>query len=364
MKLKDVTILVETHRGSNTGRTRLHRLFILSCRAFLGLFAAGALTFLVIFVTNLVDYRQLVELEYIDGRQQYELDVLDNRLDHLLVRVGELEPVNDNLRLYHGFRPSRLEAPGIGGPEIGAMLAAGEYFRVDLMHVGAVIARQRDQLNDLVTLNEQRVDYLSRIPSINPLPYSLNISGFAYRRCPITRRWEFHNGVDLVPRGNNKIVAAADGTVVVARHAGAYGLLVRIDHGYGYQTRYAHCRQIFVQPGDFVRRGEVIALVGATGRATGVHIHYEVLHEGINVDPEKYILADHEPINTNLTTPYFVPAPEEDDEGQELRLAEFYTTRVFEEDLLLDIGLLELQMNPALDDPLFSPFESDESFDD
>lgn len=357
MKLNDVTLLVEHHRGANIRRSRLGRFFIVGIFSLLGLILLGGITFVIVFLTNLVDYHQLTTLEYVDERQQEEYDALEGRLNELVSHVDQLEPVNDNLRLIHGFEAGLIDDVGIGGPELGAALAAGERYRVDLMHAEAVIGRQRSQLRDLIELNEQRVDYLAGIPSINPLPYARNCSGFGYRRSPITGGTEFHNGVDLVPQGNGKIIAAADGRVVIARSAGAYGLLVRIDHGYGYQTRYGHCRLLYVQPGDYVKRGEVIALVGCTGRSTGTHLHYEVLHDGINVDPELYILGEHEPVQTYRSLSYQAP---KQDEELDLRVAEFSTTPVEEDDLLLDIGRIEHEMNPALDDPLLYDKVADE----
>jgi len=351
MKLSDVTVLVEHHRGADVGRSRLGKALVVIIGGLLSLAVLGAITFVVVYFSQLVDFHQLSELEYLDSRQREELAELELHLEELLARAEEFEPVNDTLRLYHGFDPGLGEGVGIGGPELGQALAAGNRFQVDLLHAGAVIDRQRNQLSELVRLNEQRNDYLKHLPSLNPLPYAHNCSGFGYRRSPITGGTEFHNGVDLVPRGNGKIVAAADGVVVVARAAGAYGLLIRIDHGYGYQTRYGHCRNLYVKPGDHVRRGEVIALVGCTGRATGTHLHYEVLHNGINVDPELYILGDQDPIQTARQFT-FTPTKEEEnqavlEEGPlELEISDDFNSGD------LDMTNIEHEMNPAEDDPL------------
>ena len=231
-----------------------------------------------------------------DVRQRQGLTRGKAQLQALLDRTRELEEVNDTVRLLRGFGPGLDEGAGIGGPELGAALVGGERLRVELMQARAVLERQMGQYNELVRLTRGQDRMLAHFPSINPVPNGRNVSGFGYRRDPIHRGIEFHNGLDLVAPSGSPILAAAEGVVTVCRYAGAYGLLVRIDHGYGFQTRYAHCSSSFVQPGDTVRRGEVIATVGCTGRATGFHCHYEVLRDGVNVDPELYIMGEQDPV--------------------------------------------------------------------
>lgn len=98
-----------------------------------------------------------------------------------------------------------------------------------------------------------------------------------------------HQGIDLsAPRGT-PVWAAADGKVVVAEREGAFGRTVVIDHGNGYTTRYAHLKRIKVEHGRRVKRGDVIGTVGASGNASGPHLHYEVLRDGAPVDPRPYL---------------------------------------------------------------------------
>jgi len=98
-----------------------------------------------------------------------------------------------------------------------------------------------------------------------------------------------HQGIDLsAPRGT-PVWAAADGTVVFAGREGAYGRTVLIDHGNGYTTRYAHLKKIKVERGRRVKRGDVVGTVGASGNASGPHLHYEVLRDGTPVDPRPYL---------------------------------------------------------------------------
>ncbi|GAI17727.1 unnamed protein product [marine sediment metagenome] len=98
-----------------------------------------------------------------------------------------------------------------------------------------------------------------------------------------------HWGIDIgAPRGTN-ILASADGVVSYIGWNVGYGHTLDIDHGFGFRTRYAHCQRILVEKGDFVKRGQVIAAVGSTGRSIAPHLHYEVHISGVKVNPKPYI---------------------------------------------------------------------------
>jgi murein DD-endopeptidase MepM/ murein hydrolase activator NlpD len=112
---------------------------------------------------------------------------------------------------------------------------------------------------------------------------------------PITSRYGprgsrlVHEGLDIQGRRGQRITAAADGKVIFAGRAGNYGRTVVIDHGGSIYTRYAHASELLVRTGDRVKRGEAIAIVGDTGNATGIHLHFEVLRQGRRLDPESFL---------------------------------------------------------------------------
>lgn len=114
-------------------------------------------------------------------------------------------------------------------------------------------------------------------------------SGFGVRSDPFHGRAKQHSGVDLAKPTGTPIYATANGQVGRAGSVGSYGNLVEINHGNGYQTRYAHMHRIFVRPGQIVRRGMKIGEVGSTGRSTGPHLHYEVRYRGKALDPTPFI---------------------------------------------------------------------------
>jgi len=133
--------------------------------------------------------------------------------------------------------------------------------------------------------------FLQSTPSIWPTRGWVT-SGFGYRKSPFTGLREKHEGWDIGSRAGSAIRATADGMVSVAGRERGYGKLVEIDHGYGVLTRYGHNSKNLVKIGSRVKRGQIIALVGSTGRSTGPHLHYEVLVNGVPTNPKNYILED------------------------------------------------------------------------
>lgn len=113
-------------------------------------------------------------------------------------------------------------------------------------------------------------------------------SKFGLRRHPVLGVVKRHYGIDYAARYGSDVCAAADGTVVAAERRGAYGLYVRIRHANGFETAYGHLSKILVEKGQKVSQGALIGLVGKTGRATGPHLHYEVIRSQVRVDPQKY----------------------------------------------------------------------------
>ena len=106
---------------------------------------------------------------------------------------------------------------------------------------------------------------------------------------PIQGVVKFHYGTDFAASAGTDVLAFADGTVLAAGQDAGYGNYVKIDHGNGYVTLYGHCSELLVSAGQTVQRGERIALVGATGQATGPHLHFELMHDGVYLNPEFYL---------------------------------------------------------------------------
>lgn len=160
---------------------------------------------------------------------------------------------------------------------------------VDMMTNQAKI--QQVSFQELDEFFKSQRSLLLSTPSIWPTRGWVT-SGFGYRKSPFTGLPEKHEGLDIATRKGAKVFAPAEGKVIVAGRQYGYGNMVEIDHGYGLVTRFGHNSKHLVKVGDRVRRGQAIALVGNTGRSTGPHLHYEVLLNGVPVNPRNYILSE------------------------------------------------------------------------
>ena len=152
----------------------------------------------------------------------------------------------------------------------------------------------RLQRQDGLTLWEslsQKQSLLEATPTISPTNGWVT-SDFGYRISPYTSRPAFHQGLDIAAPLGTPVRATGSGVVAFIGYDAGYGNLVSIDHGYGILTRYGHNTEIFVVMGQKIKRGDVIATVGDTGRSTGPHVHYEVHLNHIPINPEHYILSD------------------------------------------------------------------------
>jgi murein DD-endopeptidase MepM/ murein hydrolase activator NlpD len=129
------------------------------------------------------------------------------------------------------------------------------------------------------------------MPLSRPMKNHIVSSGFGKRVDPITGRVAVHQGLDFIGVNRAKIISPSQGKVILAGQFSGYGNAVVIDHGFGITTRYGHLSALKVKPGQFVKKGEVIALQGNTGRSTGAHLHYEVRYRGTPLNPRKFIDA-------------------------------------------------------------------------
>jgi murein DD-endopeptidase MepM/ murein hydrolase activator NlpD len=150
----------------------------------------------------------------------------------------------------------------------------------------------------VIHLHRQAAEDRSQ-PTVSPVNGILG-STFGGRSDPLSGKHKFHTGVDLEVPPGTPVCVTADGVVTGAKWSGAYGKLVKVDHGNGIETYYAHLSTFLVRPGQAVLRGQVIALSGRTGRVTGPHVHYEVRLRGTPVNPLDY-LAKSQPAKTALS---------------------------------------------------------------
>lgn len=151
-----------------------------------------------------------------------------------------------------------------------------------------------DQLKE--SLGKQK-DKLSHIPAIMPIhvnDYTMS-SGYGYRRDPIYGSSKFHEGLDFAANTGTPVFATGDGIVELARRQAGYGNCIDLNHSYNYMSRYAHLSRLLVKEGEKVKRGQMIGLVGSTGKSTGPHLHYEVRFKGEPQNPVNYYFLDLTP---------------------------------------------------------------------
>ena len=150
-------------------------------------------------------------------------------------------------------------------------------------------SQKENEFTALLKYLEGQRNLLACTPAIRPCK-GWATSGFGYRKSPFTGRREFHKGLDIANKIGTPVIATADGVVKYTGKKGLLGRVLVVDHGHGMVTRYAHLHKSLKKRGDKVKRGDIIAQVGNSGRSTGPHLHYEVHLNGIPVNPRKYIL--------------------------------------------------------------------------
>ena len=149
-----------------------------------------------------------------------------------------------------------------------------------------------DGFSEILEAFEKEQERLSSIPSINPVlsPDAWISSGYGYRRDPISGERRFHEGIDIVAPRKTPIIAPAGGVVTFSGWRDGIGRAIEIRHGFGYRTTYGHNQKLMVKKGYHVKRGDVLALLGSSGRSTGPHLHYEIQLNGKMVNPYRYVI--------------------------------------------------------------------------
>lgn len=221
------------------------------------------------------------------GQLEGELSRLRD-LDRKLRVVAGLDPGDDQGRLAQGgaevlSRSALLDAVRKGTGRLA------EWVNRDLEVLGQEITSRERSFRELKTLLEEKRSFLASTPTIWPVK-GLVTAGYGYRQSPFTGQREMHEGLDVAAPHGSPILATANGVVSFSGPLAAFGNVVFINHGHGFTTFYAHNSSNRVKEGQQVRRGEVIAYVGTSGRTTGPHVHYEVQVNGTTVNPLKYIV--------------------------------------------------------------------------
>lgn len=209
--------------------------------------------------------------------------------------------LNNNIRLYadlpaHDLNVDKL---GIGGrvqlTDPSEPRNEIEELDADIQLLSTKVSVELENYKNLYASIQQYKKRLEYMPAITPLDadsYYIS-SNYGYRVDPFTKAQKYHAGVDLAATRGTPVYASGKGKVIYATYSrGGYGNVVKVDHGYGYVSIYAHLNKIKVRKGQNLQRGDIIGEVGSTGRSTGPHLHYEIQKEGKPVNPFKYMWDD------------------------------------------------------------------------
>ncbi len=243
------------------------------------------------------------QLEKSINSSQMHLDAYAKQIGELQARIVRLDEQNKRLvklagGKIKGTKQSTLaelkpldDMPGasFGGPLINPRPMTETDLQSAISKLIAAV-ENRDEYMGTVESDVLHSSVLKdMLPNSKPINAAYKSSSFGWRVDPFRGHRAFHEGLDFTARSGTPILAAADGIVTKAGRASAYGNLVKLDHGAGLETRYAHASKLLVKPGERVVKGQVIALVGTTGRSTGPHLHYEIRLHGHALDPRKYL---------------------------------------------------------------------------
>ena len=239
-------------------------------------------------------------LKELKARAQTSLNTMASRLSLLQSHVTRLDALGSRLADAAELEGFEFESsPGLGGPHegLGSVSGGGQPsfpqfdFFSEVDELERALQDRHTQLSALEALLRNRRLEEQALPAGAPtISDGTWVSSlYGYRSDPLTGAREFHQGVDFAGKLGTMITAVADGIVIWSAPRHAYGNLVEISHGNGYVTKYAHNRQNLVSVGQKVEKGEVIALMGNSGRSTGPHVHFEVVKNGKNVNPGRYL---------------------------------------------------------------------------
>jgi murein DD-endopeptidase MepM/ murein hydrolase activator NlpD len=213
-----------------------------------------------------------------------ELQAASTRLDALGARLAQMGQLS--------LDEFDFSAPApVGGPEEYEAIGNSDEDQLSsaIDALSAKLRRQSSQLDTLQFLMVNRQLENDLTPSGWPVRKGWISSRYGERSDPFTGERVQHKGLDFAGTRGTQVLSVASGVVIRAAKQAAYGNMVEIDHGNGYRTRYAHNQELVVKPGDHVTAGQVIALMGSTGRASAPHVHFEVLKDGSIINPSSFV---------------------------------------------------------------------------
>jgi len=232
------------------------------------------------------------ELKRNEAEMKENINSLAVKLGEIQARIMRLDAFGERLARAAGIKKEEFrfdEKPGQGGPAAASRDFTLPEFQKQLDEIARILDDRSDKLGVLDSVFMD--DRLARktIPTTMPVLQGFYSSNYGYRIDPMTGRSSFHTGVDIIAPPGTQVMAAAGGVVSSVDNHQEYGNMIDVDHDNGLTSRYAHLSKSMVKVGDVVMKGQLIALVGATGRVTGPHLHFEVREKGVPLNPNKFL---------------------------------------------------------------------------
>jgi murein DD-endopeptidase MepM/ murein hydrolase activator NlpD len=237
---------------------------------------------------------QRAEISATRDDAQRQLDAFAAHLAELQARLTRLDALGERLTELANLDASEFDfSLNVGQGGLDEPLEGSAYAPPPFMDSLDSLSERLDNREQLLEVLEQLLAErrLSEAESLSgrPVLQGYMSSPFGRRSDPLTGRLSMHKGVDFAAKPGSDVVAVAAGVVTSSGRKNGYGNVVEISHADGYVTLYAHNQKNLVQVGDLVQRGQTIAKVGSTGRSTGYHVHFEVLHNGMVINPASFI---------------------------------------------------------------------------
>lgn len=230
--------------------------------------------------------KKIEQLTSVKEEQDKKIATLDKNAQLVSERIKGLNELEEKVRRMVGLSTPATSRGSVSRD--GRSDANISYDNETTAELISQIDQKTQSLQDLISKVAARLDYLNSIPSAYPV-YGTITSPFGMRKSPFGYGSEFHPGIDISVPVGTPVKAAGKGVVTYAGWLTGYGNAVIIDHGYGIESVYGHNSEILVKVGQSVKRGDIIAKSGNTGRSTGPHVHFEVRVNGNPVDPMKYL---------------------------------------------------------------------------
>jgi murein DD-endopeptidase MepM/ murein hydrolase activator NlpD len=263
--------------------------------------------FALIIITLFLDYRFVANQVYENRELQSEnrklrqnVQLYQNRLDTLDSNLSRIENFSARLKMITNLMDKdslskQIELPppnASTNTQFASLPSEDPKTEEPFERLSSKSLTLEQELHDLYELLSDQKSFLNALPTKKPADGYFT-SGFGVRVSPLGDGGEkMHEGLDIANAVGTPIRSPAQATVAFAGRKSGYGQIVVLDHGYGLETWYGHTSKILVKPGQLVKRGQSIALIGNSGRSTGAHLHYEVRVHGIPVDPLAYILEN------------------------------------------------------------------------